>query len=301
MQLMCMSLCITNGVSTMTKTKWVLILLGVMDLVLIIFHLTDYFILFLKPTGYLVPLGINIIVLSVSGFRSSIPKVWTIIGIFVSIPVFLLKGLTVLILENDYTKIDSPHNQQTLVIEYRHATLGETTYFYNFYKTKFGLLGKYLNKQSIEIMIPGTEHPSGLGPEGVLGLGREKWITSNAVRFFTWQGMKDVYLNSSQPLIDSGNTEGDFENTKRSIEKFMKKATNKEDGQTITINGNLLTKRYDDSSGQSWIEIANENNKGAIPRQQCSRIVPNEEHGYYMLEECTHQWEYHLYPMTGRR
>ena len=155
----------------MTKTKWVLILLGVMDLVLIILHLTDYFILFLKPTGYLVPLGINFIVLSVIGFRSSFPKIWTIMGLFVSIPVILFQGLTVLILESNYAKIDSPHNQQSLVIEYRHATLGETTYFYDFYKTKFGLIGKHLNEQSIEIMIPATEHPSGLGAEDVLGLG----------------------------------------------------------------------------------------------------------------------------------
>ncbi|MBM7603053.1 hypothetical protein JOC75_001023 [Metabacillus crassostreae] len=285
----------------MTKTKWVLILLGVMDLVLIIFHLTDYFILFLKPTGYLVPLGINIIVLSVIGFCSSFPKIWIIIGIFVSIPVILFNGLTVLILDNDYIKINSPHNQQSLVIEYRHASLGETTYFYNFYKTKFGLIGKYLNEQSIEIMIPGTEHPSGLGAEDVLGLGMEKWITANAVRFITWQGMKDVYLNSSHPLIDSDDSKGDFENIEKSIEKFIKKVTNKEDGEVITINGNSFSTRYDESSGQSWIEIGNENDKGAIPRQQCSRIVPNEERGYYMLEECTHKWEYPLYPMAGSR
>lgn len=62
-----------------------------------------------------------------------------------------------------------------------------------------------------------------------------------------------------------------------------------------------MTIRYDEATGQSWIEINNENDKGAIPRQQCSRIVLNEERGYYMLEECTHQWEYPLYPMAEKR
>ena len=75
-------------------------------------------------------------------------------------------------------------------------------------------------------------------------------------------------------------------------------AKNKENGQTIMVNGNQLTIYYDEASDQSWIEINSEYDEGAIPTQQCSRIVPNEELGYYMLEECTHRWEYPLYPMT---
>ncbi len=275
----------------MTKTKWVLILLGVMDLILIIMHLTNYFILFLKPTGYMIPLGINIIVLSVIGFRSSKShKLWTNIGLILGIPILMVQGFIVLLTDNSYAKIDSTYSQRSLVIEYRHISLGETTYFYNFYKTTFGFIGKRLNDQSIRIMIPGTEHPIGLGAEGVLGLGKEKWITDKIIRFSTWKGMKDVHLNPSESSVSAAE-----------IEAFIDKVKNKDNGQTITVNGNRLEIRYDKASDQSWIDVSNDNEEGAIPRQQCSRIVLNEDRGYYMLEECTHQWEYPLYPMTESR
>lgn len=75
-------------------------------------------------------------------------------------------------------------------------------------------------------------------------------------------------------------------------------AKNKDDGQTTTINGNLLTIRYDEESNQEWIDVSNINDQVTIPGQQCSRIVPNREQMSYMLEECFHQWEYRLYPMA---
>ncbi len=139
----------------MSKAKWVLILLAVMDLMLIIMHITDYYILLLKPTGYLIPLAINITVLSIIGFRSSRFKWWTIIGLIAGIVIFIGHGTMILLLGNSYTKIDSPHSNTSLVIEARHATLGETTYFYNFYKTNFGLIGKQLKDQSFQYMEHG--------------------------------------------------------------------------------------------------------------------------------------------------
>lgn len=275
----------------MTKTKWTLILLGAMNLMLIIMYLTDYFILFLKPIGYVIPLAINIIVLAVIGFRSSrYHNLWTIVGLILSIPILLIHGFLVWLADYSYTKIDSPHNQQSLVIEYRHFTLGETTYFYNFYKTRFGFIGKLLDDQSIRMMVQVIDHPVGLGAEDALGLAGEKWITKNIVRFSTWQGMKEVHLNLSQSLVNAAD-----------IEAFIDMAENKVSGQTITVNGNRLEIGYDELSGQSWIEVSSDYDEGAIPRQQCSRVVPNEERGYYMLEECTHQWEYPLYPMTESR
>lgn len=279
----------------MTKEKWILIILVIIDFILVVMHFTDYVLLFLKPTGYIIPLVINLVIIIVIGFRSKFPKVWlitvTIAFLFISIPILLFHGFIIWLQDYSYTEIDSPYNQQSLVIEYRHATLGETTYFYHFYKTKFGFVGKRLDDQSISIMV--RDYPAGIDAEGVLGLGNEEWITENTVRFNTWQGMKDVNLSSSQSLFEP-------EKTGKSIEEFMDKVRNKDSGQTITINGNLLTMRYDEASDQEWIEVANESGEGAIPTQQCSRIVPNEEHGYYMLEECTHQWEYPLYPMKGK-
>lgn len=273
------------------KTKGVLIILVAVDLALVILSLTGYYILFLKPTGYVIPLAINIAVLAVIGFRSKqLHKVWIVVFLFISIPILLLEGFMVLLLDYDYVSTDSPHERQSLLVEYRHATLGETTYFYNFYKTNFGIIGKLLEDQTIEIMILGTEHPSGMGAKDILGIDREQWITKDIVRFPTWQGIKDVYLNPIESKVSHVE-----------IEHFIEMVENKVNGETIIINGNRLTVSYDEPSGQSWIEVTGENGEGAIPRQQCSRIVPNTEMNYYMLEECTHQWEYPLYPITESR
>ncbi|MEC1718690.1 hypothetical protein [Schinkia azotoformans] len=271
----------------MTKVKWLLILIGLMDLGLIIMHLTGYFFLFLKPTGYVIPLVINIIVLDAICFLySSNKKIRFFIGLILCVPIMLIHAFTVWLADYSYTKIDSPHNQQPLVIEHRHFTLGETTYFYNFYKTKFGFIGKFLDEQSVEIMVQGTEHPVGFGAEDILGINNPLWLTKDIVRFQSWKGIKDVYLNPSHLPI---NTED--------IENFIDKAASKTNGKSITINGNQLETRYDKLSGQSWIDVTSDNDEGTIPRQQCSRIVRNEELRHYMLEECTHKWEYPLYPI----
>lgn len=275
----------------MTKEKWTLIILGIMDLILVIMHYTDYIFLILKPTGYVIPLTINLLIIAVISFRSKISKIWTIIGVLICIPVILAHGFMIWLFDYSYTKIDSPHHQQSLIIEYRHATLGETTYFYDFYKTKFHLIGKRLGDEAITMMVQSKNHPGATDAEGALGLDNEEWLTANVVRFFTWQGMRDVHLNGATDSLK------EKENIPDEIEEFINKANNNEHGASITINGNMLTLYYDEEFNQEWIEITNEKEEGAIPRQQCTRIIPDQEIGYYVLEECTHQWQYHLYPM----
>lgn len=66
------------------------------------------------------------------------------------------------------------------------------------------------------------------------------------------------------------------------IEFFIKVAEKKEDGQAIEINGNRLAVCYNKLANDSWIDVMNDNNLGVIPRQQCSRIVRNEESDYYI-------------------
>ncbi|MDU1847494.1 MAG: hypothetical protein E6778_18355 [Niallia nealsonii] len=290
----------------MTKTKWILAFLVAMDITLIIMYLTGYYFIFLLPTGYIIPITLNILVLSIFGFRSSrIRSFWVIIGLMVSIPILLLHALMVLLAENDYTIIDSPDNMQSLVIEHRHFTLGETIYSYQFYKTKFGLVGKYLDDQSIRIMVNFYDG-GGMEDENALGWKNAQWIMKDIVRFSTFDGVKDVYLNSSSTKITKiDDLQGKEENNSlpsvstEEIESFRKMAEKKEDGQAIEINGNRLEVRYDKLANESWIDVMNDNELGAIPRQQCSRIVRNEESGYYMLEECTHRWEYQLYPLRA--
>lgn len=281
----------------MTKTKWALLCLFLMDFILVIFFFTDYYILFFKPTGHLIPLVINAVVLSIISFRSKHPKIWAITGLLIAVPIILLNGLLQLIDEYNYTKIDSPHHQQSLLIEYRHATLGETRYVYNFYKTHFGIMGKKLNGQSILLMITSKEHKAGNGAEENLGIRKERWLTENTVEFSTSKGMKYVYLHPSEPIIDEEYKMREFEQTTKMIENFIEQLENREIGQSITINQNVLTILYDETIDETWIEVSNEYDRGPIPRQQGSRIAANYERGAYQLEECTHQWDYDLYPI----
>jgi hypothetical protein len=286
--------------------KRVLLLLGGMDLLLVFMHLADYFFLFLKPTGYIVPLAVNFLVLAGVAYRSTrYRKSWTIAGMAVILPVLLVHSFMVLLWDYGYTEIDSPWNKQSVVVEYRDFSLGETTYQYNFYQTKYGLVGKLLEDQSIKIVIQGTEHP-GLDAEGILGMESAEWITENTIRFPGWQEIKEVHLgayelerNEDSERARSGDSESARSEKEiiAEIEAFMEKTKKRENGYTIDVNGNQLVTRYDEAADESWIEVTSEGDTGPIPRQQCSRIVPDEERGYYMLEECTHRWEYPLFPL----
>jgi hypothetical protein len=275
----------------MTKTKWALVLLVVMDVVLITMALTNYVFLFLKPTGLLIPLIIHIVVFALIGFHSPrIPRWLTILFIAIGVFFLLISSVMVWLTDYSYTTIKS-QKHQALTIEYRDFTLGETTYLYHFYKTNFGMIGKRLDDESIRMVVQSVNNP-GLDAETALGLTNAVWIGDHTVRFPTAQGTKEVHLKSSS----SSNT---AETNGEDIEAFIKKVENKEDGETITVNGYQLVVRYDEPSGQSWIDVSSDNSEGAIPNQQCTRIVPNEERGYFMLEECTHRWEYELYPIEA--
>lgn len=278
------------------NTKKALYLLGAMDLLLFSMHFTDYFFLFLKPTGYIFPLTVNFLVLAAVAYRSTqLRKRLSIVGMIVILPALLFHSFMVMLWDYSYTKIDSPWNKQSIMIEYRLFSLGESTYQYHFYKTRFGIVGKLLDEQSITMVIQGTEHP-GLEAEEILGVDRAEWVTENTIRFPAWQGMKEVHLgNFNSARSEKEIIEATEEEMIEEIEGFIEKVENQEDGHTIFVNGNRLVTRYDEAADESWIEVTSEGEQGPIPRQQCTRIVPDEERGYYMLEECTHRWEYPLF------
>ena len=68
--------------------------------------------------------------------------------------------------------------------------------------------------------------------------------------------MKDVHLNPSESSVSTAE-----------IEAFIDKVKNKDNGQIIIVNGNRLEIRYDKASDQSWINVSNDNEEGAIPDQ----------------------------------
>jgi hypothetical protein len=57
------------------------------------------------------------------------------------------------------------------------------------------------------------------------------------------------------------------------IEAFIDKMKNKDNGQTITVNGNRLEIRYDKASGQSWIDVSNDNDERANTVRQGDSIL----------------------------
>src|SRR5690625_7092448 len=77
----------------MSKTKWILIILAVMNVFLISIHQTDYVILFLQPTGYVIPIVINIITLAIIDAHSSrVHPIWVVVFLIASLPVLLGYG-----------------------------------------------------------------------------------------------------------------------------------------------------------------------------------------------------------------
>lgn len=230
------------------NTKKALYLLGAMDLLLVIMHFTDYFFLFLKPTGYIFPLIVNFLVLATVAYRSTqLRKRLSIVGMIVILPALLFHSFMVMLWDYSYTKIDSPWNKQSIMIEYRLFSLGESTYQYHFYKTRFGIVGKLLDEQSITMVIQGTEHP-GLEAEEILGVDRAEWVTENTLRFPAWQGMKEVHLGGSESARgEKKNIEETEEEILEEIEVFIEKVENQEDGHTIFVNGNRLVTRYDEA------------------------------------------------------
>lgn len=274
----------------MTSTKWILIFLGALNLLWIIMKVTGYVFLFLKPIEFVFSLGINLFVLAILGFRSArVSRLWLIVGLSIGVFLLIFNAFMISIKDYGYTTIDV-QEEQALVIEYRHFTLGETTYYYHFYKTKYGFLGKRLDDQSVQVVVQSSEQSIGVDAEYALGINNLEWIENNTIRFHTLEGTKEVQWTTSAAS-----------STKEAIETFMKKAENNEDGLSITVNGYELISHYDAPTGQKWIEVSSNYNEGVIPNEQCSRIVVDQERGYYMLEECRHRWEYELYRLEKDR
>ncbi|PAQ13558.1 hypothetical protein CD798_14185 [Bacillaceae bacterium SAOS 7] len=71
-----------------------------------------------------------------------------------------------------------------------------------------------------------------------------------------------------------------------------------------------LKSRYDNQAKVGWIEVTPNLSdftpfeKSRVPTienaQQCSRIIRDEELGYYMLNECHDAWSYELFPFKDR-
>jgi len=98
-----------------------------------------------------------------------------------------------LIMNWDYEYLDSPKGTETLIIKHRVATLGESNYFFEFYKKSFhGLLMNKLAAQDLAIMVRDHErYPNAMK---ALGFDHPNWLSEKNVMFDSKDGRKEIIL-----------------------------------------------------------------------------------------------------------
>lgn len=171
------------------------ILLFVFDLIFVISHFNNYTVNLFKETGLFIPLLINIFILMFIAVK--LDKWW--LYILPSILCFLL-GIYILlviffnsILSWQYDYVHSPMRTETLMIKHRSATLGETTFFYEFYKTSFmGLLIKKLGGTDLRIMVRDSSREK--DDLEVLNIQSPTWVNETTVILHTLNGDKTIIL-----------------------------------------------------------------------------------------------------------
>lgn len=159
----------------------------------------DLLILLLKSNNYhfniLVSIGYGFLfpaILTLIAFYlfANALKIRTYIVVLISIfSILFILGiwLVYLFAEFDIDRIDSPTGEDSLIIEHRNFALGETTYFYYFYRpTNFPGILKKLNNEPVSFFISydGEEVPDSLK---ALGVDNAKW-TADGVIFYSERG-----------------------------------------------------------------------------------------------------------------
>lgn len=156
------------------------------DITLFLLNLTQYYIISLKSSKYMSVILINIFylyLLVVVTRGNKFWKVfWGVFGPFLIAP-FLCIGWFLLMFflpENNYYYMDTPTEADSLIIEHRNWSLGETNHLYNFYqKTSVPGLVKKVNRETVHIM---TRHTNADDLE-VLGVDNVEWEGAKNVIF----------------------------------------------------------------------------------------------------------------------
>lgn len=172
-----------------------LIFLIFFDIFLFYVHSNNYDVIFFKGTKYFIPLLINVSFLFYIAIRFDrwwlyiAPSILSfLLGIYF-IWVFILNS----IVSWQYNDFHSPLKQETLTIRHRSATLGETTYIYEFYKKSFmGLLIKKIDGMDLEIMVRDFHRKDDLE---VLNVQSPTWVNETTVIFHTLNGDKRIDLD----------------------------------------------------------------------------------------------------------
>lgn len=178
------------------KTLFItVILLFVFDLIFVFLHFNNYIVNLFKETGLFMPLLINIFILMFIAIK--LKKWWllilpSILCFLLGIYIFLVILLNSLV-SWQYDNIHSPMRTETLMIKHRSATLGETTFFYEFYKTSFmGLIIKKLDGTDMEIMVRDSSREK--GDLELLNIQSPTWVNETTVILHTLNGDKTIMI-----------------------------------------------------------------------------------------------------------
>ncbi|PES94720.1 hypothetical protein CN510_16875 [Priestia megaterium] len=164
----------------------VALILIVVDLLIYILALNDYYLIFSSM------LSVNMVVfiihfICVYVFPIVVSKIkaskvfWGIVGPFFLVPVAIV-GWFLFFYDNnpDYYYLSSPNSTQTLIIKHSNWSLGETNHYYDFYQsTAFPMMKKKINKETLHIMTRYTDATD----LDVLGVYKAKWSEEKTVRF----------------------------------------------------------------------------------------------------------------------
>ncbi|ULO04782.1 hypothetical protein H1230_16635 [Paenibacillus sp. 19GGS1-52] len=167
----------------------------IFDLVLSFVYSNNYDVNLFKGTGYFIPLLINVGFLFYIAMRFQkwylyiVPSILSfLLGIY-----FVWILITNSLVSWQYDDVHSPIETETLTIKHRSAMLGETTFFYEFYKKSFrGLFIKKLDKSDLEIILRDTQGKDDLE---VLNIQSPTWVNETTIIFHTIEGDKTIILD----------------------------------------------------------------------------------------------------------
>jgi hypothetical protein len=162
------------------------------DFILLVLTFNHYYFMFLKTSDYMPVVFMNFILYLLLLIISK-QKFWKI---FWGLAVPLLASpiiMTSIIFPPsfNYYDLDAPENNETLIIEHRNRSLGETNHLYNFYrKTTFPGLVKQVNGKTIEIMTRFTDADD----LEVLGVKNAEWEGAKKVVFHSTYAETSIEL-----------------------------------------------------------------------------------------------------------
>ncbi|WP_342435667.1 hypothetical protein NSS79_18720 [Paenibacillus sp. FSL L8-0436] len=175
------------------RKKIAFLLLGILlasDVLLVLLGLLDY-----SPGPRFHPSGgyivlYHVILLSVSLVLLQ-KQLLLILSVSLILLLFGVKYFCSSFMGWQYEYLQSPRNQELLVVKYRIATLGESQYFAEFYRSRyFGLFMHKLENQDYWVMIRGEDRD----PDTVLGLSSPTWKHERKVILDTASGEHTITL-----------------------------------------------------------------------------------------------------------